>query len=305
MTSRLVTGLVAALGLGVGGAAWGLSDNAAQAGTSQPPVEQGQRGASPQGGAGNPQPGDAGRSGPAVPLLSQGPSAARFPRNAEEFDQMFQQVKNWGRWGKDDQLGAANLITDAKRKQALALSKTGIVVSLAHPPITEAAPDNPSPFSHTMNRGFSTDTYSVSYHGYAHSHIDALCHILYKNQTYNGYAREEVLTEKGCAKLGIENLQERRRDARCPRSTSRASAICRTSSPARRSSSRISKPGKSRRASRSRPATPLPAHRPLGTAREARSMAGRPQRRRLSRLDRAVAESTRRGVSRERRRVRR
>ena len=44
---------------------------------------------------------------------------------------MFNQVKNWGRWGPDDQLGAANLITEAKRKQALALAKNGIVVRSA------------------------------------------------------------------------------------------------------------------------------------------------------------------------------
>ena len=143
----------------------------------------------------------------APPILSPGASAARFPTNAEEFDQMFNQVKNWGRWGPDDQLGAANLITEAKRKQAIALAKNGTVVSLAHNPLTEAAPDNGSPFEHTMNRGFSTDTYRVSYHGYAHSHIDALCHILYKDQTYNGYSRAEVNTEKGCTKLGIHNLK--------------------------------------------------------------------------------------------------
>ena len=59
-----------------------------------------------------------------------------------------------------------------------------------------------------MNRGFTTDTYRVSYHGYAHSHLDALCHILYKDQTYNGYARAEMNTEKGCTKLGIENLKQ-------------------------------------------------------------------------------------------------
>jgi kynurenine formamidase len=144
---------------------------------------------------------------PPAPVLSPGAAAARFPRNAEEFDQMFNQVKNWGRWGKDDQLGAANLITDAKRKQALALAKNGVAISLAHPPIKEVAPDNPNPFNHTMNRGLSTDTYSVNYHGYAHSHIDALCHILYKDQTYNGYARADVLSEKGCTKLGVENLK--------------------------------------------------------------------------------------------------
>ena len=140
----------------------------------------------------------------------QAPAAtpARAPRNAAEFDELFQSVKNWGRWGADDQLGAANLVTDAKRRQAAALVKTGLTVSLAHNPITEPADDNASPFEHTMNRGFTTDTYRVSYHGYAHSHIDALCHILYKDQTYNGYARAEVNTEKGCTKLSIDTLKQ-------------------------------------------------------------------------------------------------
>jgi kynurenine formamidase len=140
----------------------------------------------------------------------QAPASAgtRAPRNAAEFDDLFQQVKNWGRWGAADQLGSANLVTDAKRKQAASLVKLGLTVSLAHNPLTEQADDNASPFEHTMNRGFTTDTYRVSYHGYAHSHIDALCHILYKDQTYNGYARAEVNTEKGCAKLGIDNLKQ-------------------------------------------------------------------------------------------------
>ena len=144
---------------------------------------------------------------PVPTLISPGPSAARFPRNAAEFDQMFNQVKNWGRWGANDQLGAANLITAETRKRALALAKEGIVVGLAHSPLKEAAPDNPNPFNHTMNRGLSTDTYSVSYHGYAHSHIDALCHILYKDQTYNGHARADVLTDKGCTQLSVDNLR--------------------------------------------------------------------------------------------------
>ena len=133
--------------------------------------------------------------------------AARAPRTAAEFDELFRQVSNWGRWGKDDQLGAANLVTEAKRRQAAALVKNGISVSLAHNAMTEKAVDNPSPFEHTMNPGYFMDTYRVSYHGYAHSHIDALCHILYKDQTYNGYPRAEVNTEKGCTKLGIDNLK--------------------------------------------------------------------------------------------------
>ena len=131
----------------------------------------------------------------------------RAPHNAAEFDTLFQQVKNWGRWGKDDQLGSANLVTAAKRKQAVALVKDGTTVSLAHNVLTEKAEDVSSPFEHTMLRGYSMDRYAVSYHGYAHSHIDALCHILYKDQTYNGYARADVNTEKGCTKLGIDNLK--------------------------------------------------------------------------------------------------
>ena len=51
------------------------------------------------------------------------------------------EVSNWGRWGPDDEMGASNLITPAKRKQAAALVKEGISVSLAHDVIQEDAPD--------------------------------------------------------------------------------------------------------------------------------------------------------------------
>ena len=157
-----------------------------------------------------------------VVLLAFGMSAAaigqttapRVPRNAAEFDEMFQRVSNWGRWGKDDQLGSVNLVTPAKRKQAVALVKDGVSVSLAHNPLTERAEDNNNPFERTMNprivrplQSSLSDTYKVSFHGYAHSHIDALCHFLYKEQTYNGYARADVDTGGGCAKLSIDNLK--------------------------------------------------------------------------------------------------
>ena len=136
------------------------------------------------------------------------PDPPRPPRNAEEFDQLFHQVSNWGRWGKDDQLGSVNLVTTAKRKQAMTLVKTGESVSLAHNPMTERAEDNNNPFEHTMLRGYSMDRYAVSYHGYAHSHIDALCHILYKGQTFNGYATADINTDHGCTKMGIQNLKQ-------------------------------------------------------------------------------------------------
>lgn len=136
-------------------------------------------------------------------------SSARFPKNAYEFGLMFEQIKNWGRWGPNDQLGAANLITDETRRRALALAKLGRVVSLAHPILTEPAADNSTPFEQTMTLGLTAavDCYKVFYHGFGHSHVDALCHIYYQGRSYNGYPAAEVGTTKGCTKLGIDKLK--------------------------------------------------------------------------------------------------
>src|SRR5687767_2069435 len=181
ITARFLSGTIVAVAMSVVVAGWATTGCIAQG------AQAGQTGAAPNAGQGSTEPrrgeADQGRR-PTVPVTSSGSAAARFPRNAEEFDQMFNQIKNWGRWGPDDQLGAANLITEAKRKQAFTLAKLGRVVGLAHPLLTEPAVDNESPFEHTMmdwgftnDSGFgaSGDTYKVSYHGTAHSHLDGLC----------------------------------------------------------------------------------------------------------------------------------
>ena len=51
------------------------------------------------------------------------------------------ELSNWGRWGKDDQLGTLNLITPQKRQQAQALAKRGVVVSLEQPVALVAMPE--------------------------------------------------------------------------------------------------------------------------------------------------------------------
>ena len=126
-----------------------------------------------------------------------------------DIDRMMTELSNWGRWGKDDQLGAINLITPAKSKQAAALVKEGVSVSLAHDVEKERAADTSSPFQHTMTLTphFSLDAYSVSYHGYAHTHLDALCHMFYQGKMYNGFSQEEV-TQKGGARLSIHNVKQ-------------------------------------------------------------------------------------------------
>ena len=134
-----------------------------------------------------------------------------------DIERMMEELSNWGRWGTDDQLGAANLITPEKRLEAIATVTEGITVSLAHSLLTEEAPDVPSPFQRRVLNvpdataepaffGGVSDNYSVSYHGYSHSHVDSLCHIYYKGKMYNGKDQSEI-TDAGCATNSIANLQ--------------------------------------------------------------------------------------------------
>ena len=125
-------------------------------------------------------------------------------------DRWMKELSNWGRWGKDDQMGAVNLITAAKRKQAVALVREGVSVSLARDTEKEKAEDNQRPFTQEMNNTglnpaggqFSVDTYSVLYHGVAHTHMDSLCHMFFEGKMYNGFSQEEVGPE-GAKKLAI------------------------------------------------------------------------------------------------------
>ena len=131
----------------------------------------------------------------------------RTPRNVEEFDAMFQELNNWGRWGADDELGTMNLVTPQKTREAAALVTSGITVSLSHNPMPDEAPDNPdAAFNHTMGRTFRSDTYEFTYHGYGVSHIDSLCHFLWNDRLYND-TPPSASSLDGCSKNGIQNLK--------------------------------------------------------------------------------------------------
>jgi kynurenine formamidase len=134
--------------------------------------------------------------------------------NEEDFHRAMKELSNWGRWGADDELGAANLITPAKRKQALALATEGVPISLAHDVAQEKAADAPFFLERTLNdvteRG-TTDRYQYTgtYHGVVHSHLDAVdCHIMYQGKGYNGVSMEEVKAAGGCPKGNITALKD-------------------------------------------------------------------------------------------------
>lgn len=131
-----------------------------------------------------------------------------------DVERQVEELSNWGRWGKDDELGSLNLITPEKRIQAAQLVKKGISVSLARDVEKTDALDNPSPFKHEMLKiglgtegPWATDNFSVDYHGFAHTHMDSLCHLFYKGKLYNGFSRDTV-GPKGAKVLAIQNVKQ-------------------------------------------------------------------------------------------------
>jgi kynurenine formamidase len=125
--------------------------------------------------------------------------------DAAWFAATFERVKNWGRWGSDDERGALNLLTPERTAAAASLVREGDAVSCALDLSTVPAADNPHPLEHHMLTagdargenplpGFeqSADYFGIACHGMAVSHIDALCHVFVDGRMYNGFPASDV-----------------------------------------------------------------------------------------------------------------
>ena len=129
------------------------------------------------------------------------------PVTLAAFDAMFEELKNWGRWGADDELGTLNYITPDKVAAAAALVRKGRCVSMAIPINKKAGPDNPNPAVHFMSLmhdlpvsesglSFGMCYLGMASHGDAHTYVDALNHVAYKSKLYNGKPAS-LLTSRG------------------------------------------------------------------------------------------------------------
>lgn len=129
-----------------------------------------------------------------------------------QFERWMKELSNWGRWGKDDQLGTANFYTPEKRKQALALARTGTSVSLAHDVADEKGSDANNPFALKMIISFDPplvrDRLDLDYHGGFFTHLDAVCHVVYEDRIFNGYDFKQSITQDGCSRLAITGLKD-------------------------------------------------------------------------------------------------
>src|SRR2546426_8019592 len=132
----------------------------------------------------------------------------------DDFRRAMKELSNWDRWGNDDELGAANLITPAKRKQALNLAREGLAISMAHDVAQEKAADAANILERVVvnvSPTGATDRYQYTgtYHGVIHSHLDAVdCHIMSDGKGYNGRSMDEIKAAGGCPRGNINALKD-------------------------------------------------------------------------------------------------
>ncbi len=144
-----------------------------------------------------------------------------MPTRKPTQDQLLQWMKkdlsNWGRWGKDDQLGTLNLLSPAKTKRAVSLVQEGVTVSCARQVEFKVALDVQRPPQHFMIgageayrpgeqhvRQVAMDYIGLVFHGHTITHVDSLCHFFWDGKTYNGYPSSVVTIADGATKLDVD-----------------------------------------------------------------------------------------------------
>jgi kynurenine formamidase len=126
---------------------------------------------------------------------------------------LYQRLRRAAAWGPADRRGALNNITPAQVLAAAGEIRLGRTATLAAPIESTVTADNPDPSVHQMTGtgdqadpaglSFAMDRLAINIHGNADSHIDALCHVIYRALLYNGVPADTV-TGTGASELSIE-----------------------------------------------------------------------------------------------------
>ena len=145
--------------------------------------------------------------------------------NLEGVKQLATKLRNWGRWGADDELGTVNFISTDTIVGATRLVKKGKAFPLGIG-ISKVGPQRLDPLTsrfnpiHLMirtgtdaaagapsNRAFTRTTDDVITMGtHTATHWDALAHVFYEGKMWNGYDCA-LVTGAGAAKNGIEKYK--------------------------------------------------------------------------------------------------
>jgi kynurenine formamidase len=141
------------------------------------------------------------------------PTTQPFPDDVTE---LAARVRNWGRWGAEDQLGTLNLIDDAARRRGVASVVDGRAISMALPlsadgPQMGFIPGRENPV-HTMvglRNAIGEEPGAPEWNDDAIAmgtqsctHWDGLAHAAYGGHLYNGFPADSV-TADGASRCGI------------------------------------------------------------------------------------------------------
>ena len=151
------------------------------------------------------------------------PALNRRQHDAASVDALCAKYRTWGRWGADDELGAANLVTPERILRAMQGVRRGQAFSLALPldrsgPQTGRTPRvNPQHLmlripAEPMGIGDGRQTASddaVYMPLQAATQWDAFCHMFQDGRTYNDRGAETVTARDGAKFNSITNFKDR------------------------------------------------------------------------------------------------
>lgn len=130
------------------------------------------------------------------------------------------EVSNWGRWGPDDEIGTLNLIDDGAVLRGTGAVRTGKRFSLALPlhadgiqagfvpgrinPLRTMVMLNTVPPGEASALRANDDVVVMGLQ--AATHWDAIAHVSYDGQLYNGHPADSVTADGGATRCGIEKV---------------------------------------------------------------------------------------------------
>jgi kynurenine formamidase len=145
--------------------------------------------------------------------------------NAAAIKEASEKLSNWGKWGKDDQIGTLNYVEPHHIVEAAKLVKTGKVFALGIPldrtgPQTGLFGGRFNPIHQMLATGtdalagqqdwnklrYADDTLMLCVQGA--THWDALGHIFYEDKAYNGH-NPKLIDSRGLSVLGIEHSKNK------------------------------------------------------------------------------------------------
>jgi kynurenine formamidase len=158
-----------------------------------------------------------------VPHGIAGAQANTGPLTRAEFEAMLARVDNSSRWGPQDERGTLNFITPRVRRAAASEVREGTSISLARDLIAGSeggflpttvdfmhVPDSVlGPADNSVM--WAGEKLGLFYHGWAHTHVDALSHLTYRGRGYNRRAvtRREGAPDHGRIDLMRDGLMSR------------------------------------------------------------------------------------------------